>query len=130
MLEAHRGPPVLNVAEGDYTTLRWEDPNVVTVQGLSHYFLYPNRAVFDDVAALRESPNAALRLRAVRRFYDRGVRLIAVQHRNSAFALLERYPSAFHLAYRSPATEVEPRFRSSIYVLDRAGLDAALAVSK
>jgi hypothetical protein len=126
LLEAHRGPPVLNVAEGDYTTLRWEDPNVATVQGLSHYFLYPNRPVFEDVTALRESANAALRLDAVRRFYERGVRLVAVQHRNSAFALFERYPSAFRLAYRSTAQEVEPRFRSSIYVLDRAGLDAAL----
>jgi hypothetical protein len=126
LLEAHRGPPVLNVAEGDYTTLRWEDPNVVTVQGLSHYFLYPNRPIFDDVTALRESPSAALRLQAVRRFYERGVRLVAVQHRNSAFALLERYPNAFRLAYRSPANEVEARFRSSIYVLDPVGLDAAL----
>jgi len=127
LLEAHRGPPVLNVAEGDYTTLRWEDPDVVTVQGLSHYFLYPNRPVFEDVTLLRESPSAALRLEAVRRFYERGVRLVAVQHRNSAFPLLERYPNAFRLAYRSPANEVEARFRSSIYVLDRVGLDAALA---
>jgi hypothetical protein len=127
LLEAHRGPPVINVAEGDYTTLRWEDPNVATVQGLSHYFLYPNHPVFDDVSALRDSPIAALRLEAVRRFYERGVRLVAVQHRNSAFALLERYPNAFRLAYRSPAHEVEPRFRSSIYVLDRVGLDTALA---
>jgi len=118
---------VLDIAEGDYTTLRWEDPEVVAVQGLSHYFLYPNRPVFDDVTAIRESPSAAVRLAALRRFYERGVRLVAVQHRNSAFALLERYPTAFRLAYRSPATEVEPRFRSSIYLLDRAGLDVALA---
>ena len=127
LLRAHRGSPVLDIAEGDYTTLRWEDPDVSAVQGLSHYFLYPNRPVFADVTALRESPSAALRLAAARRFYDRGVRLVAVQHRNSAFALLERYPSAFHLAYRSAPDEVEAQFRSSIYVLDRAGLDAALA---
>lgn len=126
LLEAHRGPPVLNIAEGDYTTLRWEDPDVVTVQGLSHYFLYPNRPIFEDVMALRESPSAVARLAALQRFYERGVRLVAVQHRNSAFGLLERYPNAFRLAYRSPAHEVEARFRSSIYVLDRAGLDAAV----
>lgn len=127
LLRAHRGPPVLDIAEGDYTTLRWEDPDVSAVQGLSHYFLYPNRPVFDDVTALRESPSAAQRLAAARRFYDRGVRLVAVQHRNSAFALLEHYPNAFHLAYRSSPDQVEAQFRSSIYVLDRAGLDAALA---
>ncbi|MEO6601177.1 MAG: hypothetical protein ABIQ16_14965 [Polyangiaceae bacterium] len=126
LLEAYRGPPVLNIAEGDYTTLRWEDPNVATVQGLSHYFLYPNRPIFDDVTLLRESASPAARLESVRRFYERGVRLLAVQHRNSAFALLERYPNAFRLAYRSSAQEVEPRFRSSIYVLDRIGLEAAL----
>ena len=127
LLQAHRGPPVLNVAEGDYTTLRWEDPDVSTVQGLSHYFLFPNRPVWDDVTALREAPTDAARLEALRRFYQRGVRLAAVQHRNSAFALFERYPSAFRLAYRSPAERVAARFRSSIYVIDRAGLDAALA---
>ncbi len=129
LLQAYRGPPVLDVAEGDYTTLRWEDPEVSAVQGLSHYFLYPNRAVFADVTALRESPSVAQRLAAARRFYDRGVRLVAVQHRNSAFALFEHYPSAFRLAYRSSTNDVEARFRSSIYVLDRAGLDAALAVA-
>ncbi len=129
LLQAYRGPPVLDVAEGDYTTLRWEDPDVTAVQGLSHYFLYPNRPVFADVTALRESNSVAERLAAARRFYDRGVRLVAVQHRNSAFALCERYASAFHLAYRSSPAEVEAQFRSSIYVLDRAGLDAALAAA-
>lgn len=126
VLAAHRGPPVLNIAEGDYTTLLWEDPDVVAVQGLSHYFLYPNRPVWDDVTAIRKAAPPA-RLQALKRFYARGVRLVTVQHRNSAFPFLERYPEAFHLVFRSDPHEVEKTFASSIYSMDGAGLDAAIA---
>jgi hypothetical protein len=127
LLAAHRGPPVLNIAEGDYTTLRWEDPDVATVQGLSHYFLYPNRPVFDDVTVIRESRSVKARLSALLRFYQRGVRLVAVQHRNSAYALLEDYPAAFQLAYRSPKERVIERFRASIYLMNDAEIKAAIS---
>lgn len=126
VLEAHRGPPVLNVAEGDYLTLRWEDPDVVVVQALSHYFLYPNRPVFDDVTTIRRARTDRPRLLAIERFYQRGVRLVAVQHRNLAFDSLERYPAAFRLIFRSPA-KITPEFACSIYVVDGSGLSAALA---
>lgn len=129
VLEAHRGPPVLNIAEGDYTTLRWEDPGVATVQGLSHYFLYPNRPVFDDVTIIRDSRDRTARLGALQRFYARGVRLVAVQHRNSVFRLLERYPAAFQLVYRSPYPQVSKYFASSIYVMDGPRIHAAIAQS-
>jgi hypothetical protein len=127
LLEAHRGPPVLNIAEGDYTTLYWEDTDVVAVQALSHYFLYPNRRVFEDVTLIRESPSREARLRALQRFYERGVRLVAVQNRNFAYSTLEQYPSAFRKVFRSSEAKVAPAFRSTIYVLDGAGIGAALA---
>jgi len=126
ILEAHRGPPVLNVAEGDYLTLRWEDPDVVVVQALSRYFLYPNRPLFDDITAIRETRSLHARLLAVQRFYQRGVRLVAIQHRNLAFQSFERYPRAFRRVYRSPA-KVTPEFRCSIYLLDGDGIAAAIA---
>jgi hypothetical protein len=127
VLEAYRGPPVLNIAEGDYLTLRWEDPDVVAVQALSHYFLYPNRPVFDDVMAIRESRSRAAQLAALQRFYQRGVRLVAVQNRNRAYQTLEQYPNAFRRVFRSPAPKITPEFRCSIYVLDGAGIAVAIA---
>jgi hypothetical protein len=127
VLEAYRGPPVLNIAEGDYTTLRWEDPDVVAVQALSHYFLYPNRPVFDDVVAIRESRSEVTRLRALQRFYERGVRLVTVQNRNSAYQTLEHFPSAFRPVFRSSEADVKAQFRSSIYVMDSAGIELAIA---
>ncbi|MEI9935715.1 MAG: hypothetical protein WDO69_00690 [Pseudomonadota bacterium] len=126
ILQAYRGPPVLNVAEGDYLTLRWEDPDVVAVQALSHYFLYPNRPVFDDVTVIRESPSRRARLLALQRFYQRGVRLVAVQHRNLAYQTFEQSPDAFRRVFTSPA-KITPQFRCSIYVLDAAGIAAAIA---
>ena len=129
LLQAYRGPPVLNIAEGDYTTLRWEDPDVAVVQGLSHYFLYPNRPVFDDVSAIRDSPNPAVQLSALHRFYQRGVRLVAVQQRHASARLFEQFPAAFRLAYRSPASLVRKRFVSNIYVIDPVQLKLALARS-
>jgi len=127
LLRAYRGPPVLNIAEGDYTTLRYEDLDVAAVQGLSHYFLYPNRPVFADVTTIRESTSSVARLEALLRFYDRGVRLVTVQHRNSAYALLQRYAGAFRPVFRSPLPESEQAVGATIYVIDRAGLTAAIA---
>jgi hypothetical protein len=98
---------------------------VVVVQVLSHYFLYPNRPIFDDVTAIRQGTNRA-RLLALQRFYQRGVRLLAVQHRNSAYLSLEQYPRAFQRVFSSPA-KIAPRFRCSLYVLNAAGIAAAIA---
>jgi hypothetical protein len=117
---------VLNVAEGDYTTLLWEDPEVVAVQGLSHYFLYPRRELWADVTAIRNGRRRE-RLLAVQRFYDRGVRLVAVQHRNSAFPILDGYAQAFRLVFRSNPTLVEAGFTSSIYEIDERALAEAIA---
>jgi len=129
-LEAHRGPPVLNIAEGDYTTLRWEDPDVIVVQALSHYFLYPNRPLYDDVTVIRESRSHLARLRALQRFYQRGVRLVSVQNRNSAYRTLEQHPQAFRPLFRSPADRVEMPFRSTIYLLDGASLELAIRAAR
>jgi len=126
VLEAHRGPPVLNIAEGDYTTLRWEDPDVVVVQALSHYFLYPNRALYDDVTLIRESRSRLPRLQALQRFYRRGVRLVSVQNRHPVYRSLEQDQKAFQPVYRSPADQVEAQFRSTIYLMDGPSLELAI----
>jgi len=130
VLEAHRGPPVLNIAEGDYTTLRWEDPDVVVVQALSHYFLYPNRPIYDDVTLIRESRSRLARLRALQRFYQRGIRLVSVQNRNPAYRTLEQYPQAFRPVFRSATDQVETPFRSTIYLLDGASLELAIRAAQ
>ena len=130
VLEARRGPPVLNIAEGDYTTLRWEDPDVVVVQALSHYFLYPNGPVYADVTAIREAPAHLTRLRALQRFYQRGIRLVSVQNRNSAYLTLEQHPEAFRPVFRSPVDQVDPEFRSTIYLMDGANIDSAITASE
>lgn len=126
LLEAHAGHPVLNVAEGDYTTLRWEYPDVACVQGLSRYFLTTNRPVFHDVWTLRDTKDPRERLQILSRFYDRGVRLLAVQHRNPVFRFAEHHPTALRPAYRS-RFEGDVKIKgSSIYVLDGDGIQATL----
>ncbi len=127
LLESYREHPVLNIAEGDYTTLRWEYEDVRCVQGLSRYFLYTNRPVFDDVWTLRQTTDPAVRLNILRRFFHRGVRLLAVQHRNSVFVFAEAHPSALRLAYRSRFEGAVKIRGSSIYILDIRGIEAQLA---
>lgn len=126
LLEETAGRPVLNIAEGDYTTLRFEYPDVVAVQGLSRYFLYPNKPVFDDVWELRRTNDPTRRLQILQRFYDRGVRLLAVQHRNPVFDYAEQHPEVLQLAYRAsykrPTAALEG---SSIYRLDPSAWGAA-----
>lgn len=126
LLDAYRGPPVLNISEADYTTLRWEDPNVVAVQGLSHYFLYPNRPVFDDVMLIRESPDRGAQLKALLRFYDRGVRLVAVQQRHRAAVLLAAFPEAFDPRFASRLSPAAVPLGAVIFVMNRVGLLAAI----
>ncbi len=130
VLEAFAGRPVLNIAEADYTTLRWEDPDVVAVQGLSHYFLYPNRPVFDDVMLIRESPDQVVQLGALLRFYDRGVRLVAVQRRNRAAGLFNAFPEAFRFVFGSPLDGAAVKLGSSLYLMNRQGLEAAIGRAK
>lgn len=126
ILEAFAGHPVLNIAEGDYTTLRWEYPDVVCVQGLSRYFLTTNRPIFDDVWALRDSPNPRARMEILARFYDRGVRLLAVQHRNLVFQFAEQHPAALRPVYRSQFVGDVAITGSSMYELNRGAIQSEI----
>jgi len=103
---------------------------VVVVQALSHYFLYPNRPIYDDVTLIRESRSRLARLRALQRFYQRGIRLVSVQNRNPAYRTLEQYPQAFRPVFRSATDQVETPFRSTIYLLDGASLELAIRAAQ
>ena len=63
--------------------LRWEYDRVVCVQALSRYLICPYPELFHDVWVLHDHAATSPETREVlRRFWDRGVRLVAV-HRTS-----------------------------------------------
>jgi hypothetical protein len=78
LLDLNGPRPILNIAEADFCMLKWQRSDVVCVQGLSRYFLYANRALYKDVWALHDRPEASEQetLAILRRFYERGVRLV------------------------------------------------------
>jgi hypothetical protein len=79
VLERNGEQPILNLAEADFGMLRIEYPPVVCVHALSRYFLYPRRELFDDLWYLHRSAgdSDARTQSTLRRFHDRGVRLVA-----------------------------------------------------
>jgi hypothetical protein len=117
LLVANGEHPVLNIAEADYCMLRWQYDRVVCVQGLSRYFIYPYPELFHDVWELHDRADTSAETPAIlRRFYDRGVRLVAVHWmHNHMFRYAETHPAALELVFRSPVN------RASIYRIDPRG---------
>jgi hypothetical protein len=103
VLEANGDRPILNIAEADYCMLRWEDDRVVCVQALSRYFIYPYPALFHDVWELHDHADTSPETLAIlRRFRDRGVRLVAVHKTHKMMRFAERHPELLHPVFSSP----------------------------
>jgi hypothetical protein len=102
LLEANGSRPILNIAEADYCMLRWEYDRVVCVQALSRYFIYPYRELFHDVWELHDhadtSPETA---DILRRFWARGVRLVAMHRTHKMMRYAEAHPEELGLVFRS-----------------------------
>jgi hypothetical protein len=113
LLEANGEHPVLNIAEADYCMLRWQWDRVVCVQALSRYFLYPYKDVFHDVWELHDHADTSPETRDIlRRFWDRGVRLVAVHAMHNSMAPYAEE----HRVFESPING------AAIYALDGAAL--------
>ncbi len=120
LLEANGDRPILNVAEADYCMLRWQDPRVACVQGLSRYFIYPYRGLFHDIWEIHDRADTSPETIAIlRRFWDRGVRLVAVHRTHKMMRFAETHPQQMHLVFRSNING------ASIFALDGAGLGAS-----
>lgn len=118
LLAANGEHPILNIAEADYCMLRWQYDRVVCVQGLSRYFIYPYPELFHDVWELHDHADTSSETPAIlRRFYDRGVRLVAVHWaHNAMIAYAEAHPAVLRLVFRSRVNN------ASIYAIDPAAL--------
>lgn len=103
ILEANGDRPILNIAEADYCLLLWEYDRVVCVQALSRYFIYPYEELFHDVWELHDRADVSPETPAIlRRFWDRGVRLVA-SHRTHKMMLYARaHPELMHPVFCSP----------------------------
>jgi hypothetical protein len=121
LLEANASHPVLNIAESDYCMMRWQQPDVVAVQGLSRYFLIRNPEVFHDVWELHDRVATSQEVPAILdRFHGRGVRLLAVHYTHPMRRWADLHPLMLKLEFRSSLNG------ASIYSLDPNGLRAAL----
>jgi len=95
--------PILNVAEADYCMLLWQWEGVVCVQGLSRYFIHPYPELFHDVWTIHDRADTSPETRAIlRRFWDRGVRLVAVHRDNPMERYAEAHPAELAPVFRSP----------------------------
>jgi hypothetical protein len=102
LLERNGDRPILNIAEADYCMLRWEYDRVVCVQALSRYFIYPYRDLFHDVWELHDHADTSPETPAIlRRFWERGVRLVAVHKTHKMMRYAEAHPAALELVFRS-----------------------------
>ena len=118
LLEANGDHPILNIAEADYCMLLWQWDRVVCVQALSRYFIYPYASLFHDVWTLHDHADTSPETTAIlRRFWDRGVRLVAVHRTNVMYRYAERHPAELVPVFRSPVNG------ATIYALDRSHLD-------
>jgi hypothetical protein len=117
LLEDNGSRPILNIAEADYCMLRWEYDRVVCVQALSRYFIYPYRDLFHDVWELHDHADTSPETASIlRRFWDRGVRLVAVHRTHKMMRYAETHPLALKLVFRSEING------ASIFALDPDGL--------
>ncbi|HXX69316.1 MAG TPA: hypothetical protein VEK07_19180 [Polyangiaceae bacterium] len=118
LLEANGDRPILNVAEADYAMLRFQYGLVVCVQGLSRYFIYPYKDLFHDVWEIHDHADTSAEIPAIlRRFWDRGVRLVAVHRTHRMMRFADAHPRMLRLVFRSEING------ASIYAIDRAGLE-------
>jgi hypothetical protein len=102
LLEANGNRPILNIAEADYCMLRWEYDRVVCVQALSRYFIYPYPELFHDVWELHDHADTSPETpRILRRFWDRGVRLVAVHKTHKMMRYAEAHPEVLRRVFRS-----------------------------
>jgi hypothetical protein len=100
VLRAHAGQPVANVVQGDSTFLMWEWPTVQVAQLLNPYFIYfHDRALYDDLQALRHPKSDGAVVDAVRRLAARGVELVAARDSIEFHAVAARHPEALRRAY-------------------------------
>jgi hypothetical protein len=121
LLEENGEHPVLNIAEADYSMLRWQVSRVVCVQGLSRYFIYPYPLLFHDVWEVHDrADTSAETLAILGRFYARGVRLVAAHRTHKLVRYAEAHPELLHLEFRSEVNG------ASIYRLDGDALDRGL----
>jgi hypothetical protein len=120
LLEANGDHPILNIAEADYCMLRWQWDRVVCVQALSRYFIYPYQELFHDVWELHDRADTSSETPDVlRRFWDRGVRLVAVHALHNRMApYAEAHPELLHRVFVSPING------AAIYAIDGAALGA------
>jgi hypothetical protein len=102
LLEANGDRPILNIAEADYCMLLWQYERVVCVQALSRYFIYPYKELFHDVWTLHDRADTSPETPAIlRRFWDRGVRLVAVHRTHAMRRYADAHPEALTLVFRS-----------------------------
>lgn len=121
ILEANADRPILNVAEADYCMLRWQYDRVVCVQGLSRYFVYPYPELFRDIWEIHDRADTSPDTPAIlRRFWDRGVRLVAMHRTHKMMRFAETHPRMLRRIFRSPING------SSIYEIELAALDEYL----
>ena len=119
LLEANGDRPILNVAEADYCMLRWQNPRVACVQGLSRYFIYPYRGLFHDIWEIHDRADTSPEtIPILRRFWDRGVRLVAVHRTNGMIQFAEAHPEVLRPVFISRANG------ATIFALDEGGLPA------
>ncbi len=102
LLAANGARPILNVAEADYAMLRWECDDVVCVQALSRYFIYPYPSLFHDVWELHDRADTSGETVAIlARFWNRGVRLIAAHKTHRIVRFAEEHPDILKPLFRS-----------------------------
>jgi hypothetical protein len=124
ILEANGDAPILNIAEADYCMLLWEYDRVVCVQALSRYFIHPYQALFHDVWELHDRADVSPETPAIlRRFWDRGVRLVASHRTHKMMLFASAHPEMLHPVFCSPIDG------ACIFALDAAALGRAAAGS-
>lgn len=100
VLEAHKGVPVANLVQGDSSMLLWEWGGVQVVHALSPYFVYyRDRPLYDDLKALRESPDDAVQRAALLRLRDRGCRLVSAREGVAFNGFAMRHPELVKLVF-------------------------------
>jgi hypothetical protein len=102
LLVSNGDAPILNLAESDCCMLRWEHPQVACVQGLSRYFLSPDRELYADVRELHEQADVSPRTGALlQKFRGRGVRLVVTHTTHKLHGWALRHPEALELVFNA-----------------------------
>jgi hypothetical protein len=130
VLASNHSSPVLNLVEADYNLLKWEYRDVSCVQGLSRYFLLPNRQIYDDVQMLKNPKTGDQdRFRALDRFGALGIKLVAnhvsrIDGRRTAFdSFARKYRHALEPVFESKGLPASTR-HAKILRLNRVAVRA------